>query len=666
MVSANADVGSTLPVATLLVAALCIGLSGAPGFLRRRTPGAGQGVATALNLIGSAIGCVGLVLYARGGDTQLLLLAPLPIGRAAFALDGISALFLIPMLSISALGALYGASYWRAEEQPDGGRRLRLCWGIMTAAMMAVVLARDAIVFLFAWELMALAGFFLIATEEERAEVREAAWIYLVATHAGTLCLLGFFALLGHAQESSALWPTSLSGSPGWLASALFALGMVGFGLKAGLMPLHVWLPGAHANAPSHVSALLSGVLLKAGVYGVVRVCGLLPEPPIWWGAVLLGVGALSGLLGIALAVAQQDLKRLLAYSSIENVGIIVVGVGLASIGRSLGRADLVALGLGGALFHVLNHSLMKPLLFFVAGSVLHATGTRQLSALGGLARSMPRTFALFLLGAVAICGAPPLNGFSSELLLYLGLLRAATDGSAESWAWAGFAVPALAMIGALAVAGFVKVAGIAFSGTPRSPASSSAHDPGGAMLFPMLVLAAGCVGLGLLPAAALPLLDRAVAAWDPALPLPPLAGLLPFGWISLAGLFLLASAALAAALFARGRAPRSAALTWDCGYAAPTPRMQYVDASFSETLVGLFDWAVRSERTPPELTGPFPPPARFRVEVPDAVLDRAVLPLVAALDRPLSRMRVFQRGPVQMYLLYVLLAVVSLLLVAR
>ena len=347
MVSLDAASGATLPVAIELVAALCIGLSGAPGFLRRRAPGAGQGIATALNLIGSAIGCAGLVLYARAGDTQPLLLAALPIGRAAFALDGLSALFLIPMLSVSALGSLYGGRYWRAEEQRDGGRRLRLCWGIMTAAMMTVVLARDAIVFLFAWELMALAGFFLIATEEEREEVRQAAWIYLVATHAGTLCLLGFFALLGHAQGSSALWPTSLTGSPGWLASALFALGIVGFGMKAGLMPLHVWLPGAHANAPSHVSALLSGVLLKAGIYGVVRVCGLLPEPPIWWGAALLGIGALSGVLGIALAVAQQDLKRLLAYSSIENVGIIVIGVGLASIGRSLGRADLVALGLG-------------------------------------------------------------------------------------------------------------------------------------------------------------------------------------------------------------------------------------------------------------------------------------------------------------------------------
>jgi hydrogenase-4 component B len=652
------------PVAIELLAAACIGLSGVPGYagLPKR---AAQWTATALNLVGSALGCAGLVLHGRGSGTQPVVLGPLPIGRAAFDLDGLSALFLVPMLLISALGSLYGEGYWRAEARADGGRPLRLWWGIMTAAMMAVVLARDAIAFLFAWELMALAAFFLIATEEERDEVRRAAWIYLVATHAGTLCLIAFFALLGRAEGSSALWASSLSDASGWLATALFALGLVGFGLKAGLVPLHVWLPGAHANAPSHVSALLSGVLLKAGIYGLVRVCGLLPGPPVWWGATLLAIGALSGVLGIAWAVAQQDLKRMLAYSSIENVGIVAIGVGLATIGRSLGRADLVVLGLGGALFHALNHSLMKPLLFFAAGSVLHAAGTAQLSLLGGLGRAMPRTFALFCLGAVAICGAPPLNGFASELVLYVGLLRVAAADSAEGWVWASLAAPALATIGALAVAGFVKVAGIAFAGTPRSQAGLAAHDPGRAMQAPMIALGAACVLLGLLPGAAVPLLQRAVAAWDPALPVPALHALLPLGWVSAAGLLLLAAVALLGALFARGRSPGDAAPTWDCGYAAPTSRMQYVDASFSETLVGLFDWAIRSRRVPPELTGPFPAAAQFRSEVPNAVLDRAVLPLLAAVDRRLSHLRALQRGPVHMYLLYVLLAVVTLLLVA-
>jgi hydrogenase-4 component B len=658
----------TSPLALELAAAAVLGLSGVPGCLRPHSRAAGPGAASALNALGSALGLAGVALHLRTGDAQTAVLGTLPIGRVAFGLDALAALFLVPIFLVSALGSLYGASYWTGAERAASGRRLRLAWGVMTASMAGVVLAADAVLFLVAWELMAVAAFFLIGTEEERPEVRRAAWVYLVATHAGTLCLIGFFALLGSAQGSFALWPRLDAAGASGVGTALFALGLLGFGLKAGLVPLHVWLPGAHASAPSHVSALLSGVLLKAGVYGLVRVCALLPEPPAWWGGVLLAAGAATGVLGIALAAAQQDLKRLLAYSSIENVGVVAIGVGLAALGRSSGRPDLVALGLGGALLHVLNHSLMKPLLFFAAGGVLHATGTRQLSSLGGLARAMPRTFAIFVLGAAAICGLPPLNGFASELLLYLGLLRAAAPDGPQGLAWAGLAAPALALTGALALASFVKVAGIAFAGAPRSPAAAAAHDPGPGMLGPMAALALGCLLLGLLPGAAVPLLQRAVAVWDPAAgaAAPRLAALAPFGRVSAAGIALAAALGLGAAALRRRPSRRPPALTWDCGYARPTPRMQYVGASFSETLVGLFDWAVRSRRTPPALGGPFPGAARFESDVPDAVLDGVVLPLAGAGDRALARVRVLQRGPVQMYLLYVLLAVVVLLVVAR
>jgi len=655
------------PLSLELVAALCIGLSGAPERVSRRLYAAGPGIATALNVLGSVIGFVGLVLHARAGGTESLLLGRLPVGQLAFGLDGLSALFLIPILLVSALGSVYGTSYWSDREHPGSGRRLRLGWGIMTAAMMGVVLARDAIAFLVAWELMALAAFFLICTEEENPEVRQASWIYLVATHTGTLCLIGFFALLGHSTGSSALWPNLLPGdADGGPATAVFVLGIVGFGIKAGLMPLHVWLPGAHANAPSHVSALLSGVLLKAGIYGVMRVCGLVPEPPLWWGGVLLGIGAVSGVLGIALAVAQQDLKRLLAYSSIENIGIITIGVGLASVGRSLGRADLVALGLGGALFHVLNHSLFKPLLFFCAGSVLHATGTRRIAALGGLARTMPRTFALFALGAVAICGLPPLNGFAGELFLYVGLLRTASVDAARGSAWASVAAPALAMIGALAVAGFVKVVGIAFSGAPRSPAAAHAHDPGPRMLAPMVALSLACLALGLAPGVAVPLLRNAISAWDPVLGDAGLAlsELVPLGYVSVAALLLIAGVAFGAVYVQRRSRARATGVTWDCGYAQPTARMQYVDSSFSETLVDLFHWAVQSHQQRPDLRGPFPLVSRFRSDIPDVVLDRIVQPLLGVADRGLARVRVLQRGPIQVYLLYVFLIVVALLMV--
>ncbi|HVN37644.1 MAG TPA: proton-conducting transporter membrane subunit [Myxococcota bacterium] len=657
-----------LPLGLVLVATATIAASGLPGYARSPVDAASQRLATALGLLGSTLGALGLVLFVRAGEAQTAVFGELPIGRLAVSLDGLSALFLVPMLVVSALGSLYGSEYWHAAQAPGGGRRLRLCWGIMTAAMMGVVLARDAILFLVAWEAMALAAFFLIATEEERPEVRRAAWVYLVATHAGSLCLVAFFALLARATGSFDLWPSLPGDARGGLVTAVFALGIGGFGLKAGLVPLHVWLPGAHANAPSHVSALLSGVLLKTGVYGIVRVCGLLPEPPAWWGGALLGIGVLSAVLGMALAVAQQDLKRLLAYSSIENVGIIAIGVGLAAIGRSLGRADLVALGLGGALLHVLNHSVFKPLLFFVAGSVLHATGTRRLASLGGLARSMPRTFAAFALGAVAICGLPPLNGFASELLLYLGLLRAAAAVSPHALAWAGAAAPALALTGALTLAAFVKVAGIAFCGTARTPQAVHAHDPGHAMLAPMAAFALACVGVGLAPGLALSLLQPAIDAWQPALAGagPSLSNLAPFARVSQIGVGVVVLVVLGSALSLwRARAGASV-VTWDCGYARPTPRMQYVDSSFSEMLVGLFDWALRTRRSLPQASGLFPSESRFESEVPDAVLDRVVMPLLASADRKLLPVRALQRGPVQAYLLYVFLIVVVLLTVVR
>jgi len=650
-----------------LASALCIAFSGAPGLLRR-SGATGQTIATALNAAGSALGLAGLYLHARSGEPETALIGLLPVGRVSFALDALSALFLIPILVISTLGSIYGSSYWRQREHPATGRGLRFWWGIMTASMMVVVLADDAVLFLAAWEAMALAAFFLISTEDEQPEVRRAAWVYLVATHAGTLCLIAFFSLLGHAQGSYSLWPSLPDAVPGWLATSLFALGITGFGFKAGLIPLHVWLPGAHANAPSHVSALLSGVLLKIGIYGVVRVCGLLAAPPAWWGGVLIGLGLVSGVLGIALAMAQHDVKRLLAYSSIENIGIVVIGVGLASLGRSLGLAELVTLGLGAALLHVLSHSLMKPLLFLSAGSLLHATGTRQISALGGLARTMPKTFALFAVGALAICGLPPLNGFVSELLLSVGLLRAAALDGASDWAWVALAAPALALIGALAAAAFIKVMGIAFSGTARTQAAARAHDPGVGMLAPMFALASGCVLIGLVPHTAVTLLRGALASWDPrhTAATPSLEALVSLNWISTGGALLIAGAALIAATFRRQLSQRATVVTWDCGYATPTPRMQYVDSSFSETLVGLFHWAVQSRQTPVNLPDPVPAATGFQTEVPDAVLDHIILPFLRRADRSLSRLRVFQRGPVQMYLLYVFFAVVALLLVTR
>ena len=277
--------------------------------------------------------------------------------------------------------------------------------------------------FLLGWEMMALSAFFLVSTEDHLASCREAGWIYLVATHIGTLGLFAMLALWRWATGSFDLVPAAEGVLSVGVQHSLFLLALLVFGLKAGMMPLHFWLPTAHANAPSHVSAILSGVVLKIGIYGLLRMLSLLPNPPAAWGGLILLLAACSALLGVVFALGQHDLKRLLAYHSVENIGIILMGLGLAMLGRSLDRPTWMVLGMAGCLLHVWNHSFFKSLLFFCAGSVLHSAHTREIDRLGGLAKRMPSTAFLFQIGAVAICGLPPLNGFVSELLIYLGLL---------------------------------------------------------------------------------------------------------------------------------------------------------------------------------------------------------------------------------------------------
>ncbi len=653
----------------LLISVGVIAVSGVPGLLLSRQSDLGQRIAAVLNVIGSASGGAALVLQHAHPELSraISIQWALPVGRFAVAADDLGLIFLVPILLISALGSIYGLTYWLQREHVGNGRKLRLCWGLLTAGMAMVVLARDGVLFLMAWEVMALAAFFLVATEDNKPEVREAAWVYLVATHVGTLSLFAFFALLRYGTGSFQLWSALPASVAPRTAMALFIVGAVGFGLKAGLMPLHVWLPGAHANAPSHVSAILSGVMLKAGLYGLVRVTALLPNPPAWWGVTLLVAGVLSAVLGICFATGQRDLKRLLAYSSIENVGIITLGLGLATLGRSLNRADWVVLGLGGALLHVLNHGLFKPLLFMGAGGILHAAHTRQMDLLGGLGKRMPRTSVLFVIGAVAISGLPPLNGFIGELFIYLGLFRTVT--STGGWGWVGLAAPALALVGAIAVASFVKLLGAVFAGTARSAHAAHAHDPDTLMLLPMWTLAGGCLFIGVVPLFVIGVLDRAVAGWAP----PTLGSLgtirnyVSVAWLTATAIALLAAVTLGALMLTwwRVNKPVRAAGTWDCGYARPTARMQYSGSSLSQMMVELLEWVLWPRRKSPKIDQVFAAPTDFESDVPDVVLDRGLLPSFGFAGRTLTWARAIQRGPVQVYLLYVLGILILLLLFA-
>jgi hydrogenase-4 component B len=644
------------------------GSSGIPGLLVGRTSMIGQWATTLLAVFGAGLGLGGVGWFWATGDSQPIV-RPWLIPGAEFsvALDGLSAIFLLPIFLISLLGNVYGLAYWKQTEHPQNGRKLRVFYGTLTAGMALLVIAHNGILFLFGWEIMALSAFFLVSTEDHEKEVREAGWLYLVATHAATLCLFALFALLRTANGSFALVPLNPDRLTPGLATAIFILALIGFGLKAGIMPLHIWLPSAHAAAPSHVSAIMSGVLIKMGIYGLVRVTSLLPNPPLEWGGVVLGLGVVSGVLGVAFAIGQHDLKRLLAYHSIENIGIIVMGLGLALMGRSLGREDWVILGLGGSLLHVWNHAIFKSLLFLSAGSVIHTTHTREIDLLGGLAKGMRWTALCFLVGAVAICGLPPLNGFVSEFLVYLGLFGTLGDGRGPSFAAPAFAAPALALIGALALACFVKVYGAVFLGTARSDHARHAHESPPAMLGPMGVLVACCFLIGLAPLLIAPIIGQGVSAWAPGLKDagPRLVALAPLGWITAMGLGLIAALlAGGTGLWLRLRHSIVAkAATWGCGYVAPTPRMQYTSSSFAQMLVGLFGWALRPRTHKPRNLPLFPQKTAFHSETPDTVLDEAVLPAFRFGAWLFSWFRVFQQGSIQTYLLYIFVALIALLL---
>jgi hydrogenase-4 component B len=661
-------IGGTVSERLVLLGTVVTAISGVPGLFAPRRSMAGQWITTLIAVLGATLGLLGIATYWATGISQPISV-PWSIPGANFqvAMDGLSAIFLMPIFVISLLGGVYGVGYWNQLEHPDNGRKLRLFYGTMTAGMGLLVIARDGILFLYGWEIMAFSAFFLITTEDNDAEVRQTGWIYMISTHTATLCLFGLFALLRAANGSFALSPVPEGSlSPGG-ATAVFALAIAAFGLKAGVMPLHVWLPSAHAITPSHVSAIMSGVIIKMGIYGLARVTSLIPNPPLAWGYVVLGLGVVSGVVGVAYAIGQHDLKRLLAYHSIENIGIILIGLGLALVGRSLGRSDLVVLGLGGALLHVWNHALFKALLFLSAGSVVHAVHTREIDRMGGLAKSMPWTSLCFLIGAVAICGLPPLNGFVSELLIYVGLFSTFGTGVRSAPSWAAFAAPALALIGGLAAACFVKVHGVVFLGSARSESGDHARESGPVMIGPMIVLAACCFLIGLAPLVVSPAIARGVFDWAPGLGLSTtcLSELAPLGWITLMGFALIAALSLGAAALriqlGAGRVQRGP--TWGCGYVAPTPRMQYTSSSFAQMLVWMFGWVLRPRSHKPADLPLFARTAAFHGETPDVVLDQVVLPTFRFVARLCSWCRVFQQGNIQIYLLYIFLALIVLLL---
>lgn len=582
-------------------------------------------------------------------------------GPARMEVDALSAAFLVPLHLVAGLGIIFGLEYWPANLAKGYGRSLRFFFGLLVAALTLVFVMRNGLLFLLAWELMAMAAFFLVATEHHHPEVRRASWVYLVCTHTGTLIITAAIILLAH-RLGGFPWIPVASGARENLDVWILVLAVLGFGFKAGLLPLHFWLPAAHASSPSHVSAILSAVMLKTGVYGILRVSSLLPAVPSWLGGALLALGGLSAVYGVWNALAQRDYKRLLAYSSIENLGIIAMGIGLGWTGRAIQDPWLVALGFGGAIFHMWNHTLFKSLLFFGSGSLLHATGTRDMEGLGGLAARMPRTALLMFPAVLAVTALPPFNGFLSEWFLYRGLFASLKGG--YPWS-AGLALLALVITGGLAAVAFARFYGVIFLGLPRSHAADHAHDPSALMLAPMAILAVLTLGMGLLILPLLPVLDRILGVVAPgrggslALPLASILGHDLRLLLVLEGV-LLALCGLALAWLKHRKRRADAPPTWDCGYAAPTARMQYTGSSFADGWALVLPGVTQRVRS---IRGLFPGPHAFRLVALDAVGDGLVAPWFGRIAVRLLRFRRLQPGFLALYILYLLVALLGVFL---
>lgn len=649
----------------LLAAWACIGVLGlarpsSVAFVRRILFPLGAAIGLAIAIV-AIVGLGGPVEQ----RTLPLGLPDLPVHLRADALTNV---FLLLLGGASAGISLFGAGYFRAGEGTAPGL-LCLQFHVFLASMGFVLLADDAYVFMVAWETMALSSYFLVTTQHRIPEIRSAGFIYLLIAHIGAISiLLSFGVLQGGSWQFTFDAMRGAELSPTWATTA-FCLALFGFGAKAGLVPLHVWLPEAHPAAPSPVSALMSGVMLKTALYGVLRVTfDLLADATWWWGLIPLALGLFTALYGVIFAAAQTDMKRLLAYSSIENIGVMFSGVGLAIVFRGVGMNGLAALALIAVLYHAVNHAFIKSLLFLGTGSVLHATGQRNLGRLGGLIHRMPWVAWLTLIGALSLAGLPPLNGFVSEWLLLQSFLSANEVPQPFVSMLLPLGTAVIALAAALAAYVMVKFFGVVFLGQPREARLADAHDAGWLERVGLAWLALGCLALGFLPTHVFELLahvpeelgfaaEISPESWWNFAPVPgrlasysPLVFLLAILGTVFATLWLVSS------LYHR-RVRRGA--PWDCGFARLDPRMQDTAEGFGQPIRHIFNSFFDMER---ELPTPFDRAPRYRVTVGDRLWRVLYLPLGRVVQRVAEALAWLQQGRISTYLLYSFATLILLL----
>jgi len=664
-----------------LVSLLCVRLEKAANIL-------GFGVAIFGGLCGLGAGA-GTLLAGTGETSPFKLWSLSPYVRLTVHLDPLGAYFVLIVSLLAVALSLYSLGYVRGFYGRKNVGLLAAFYNALLLATTLVFTASNAFFFLIAWEIMALTAYCLVSYEHEKTETRNAGVLFFIMSHIGTGCLILGFLLLFQAAGGSSPEDYSFerfrslgeSLSPG-RRDAAFLLFLFGFGVKAGIIPLHIWLPEAHPVAPSNVSALFSGVLIKTGIYGLTRVLfDFLGTPPNWWGVTVLTIGTLSAVLGVLYALMEHDLKRLLAYHSIENIGIILMGLGASLMFLHSHHPVLAALALIAGLYHTINHAIFKALLFLGAGAVLHSTHTRNMEEMGGLIKRMPATAFFFLIGAVAISALPPLNGFVSEWLTYQALLQGFDPSGSLVRLMFPLSGAMLALTGALAAACFVKAFGITFLAQPRSVYAAEAHEAAPTMLSGMGLLTVACVFLGLFPTLFLnlfgPLTQQLLGQ-----PLPDnlnLAG----GWVlgntqetggtvSTLGLTLMGVCLLPIPLvlwlcFGRGTRTRLGP-TWDCGLRGLTPQMEYTATGFSKPIRMIFKALFRPRREVQreyDYSPYFAKTLRFESHIEEAFVTRIYRPLNRGILRLSRRMRALQAGSIQAYLIYIFVTLLLLLLFA-
>ncbi len=627
----------------------------------------------------------GVLVVQSGSNTSAIIPMGLPDLPFHLRLDPLAGFFLCVIGLLAFFVSIYSIGYVKGFAAGRPITRFIIFYSLFICGMLLVVLADDAFFFLVAWELMAASSYFLVMYEDEKAENRRASYLYLVIAHVGAIAILlsfGVMAGLANGFESfqgytfTAMRATTYPA--GW-ATAAFFLSFFGFAAKAGVIPLHVWLPDAHPVAPSNVSALMSGVMLKASIYGIIRITfDFLKVLPWWWGGIVLVLGLISAVMGVLYALMQHDLKRLLAYHSVENIGIILIGIGLAMLFTSFHLPVLAALALIAALYHTLNHAMFKGLLFMGAGAVLHATHERNMEEMGGLIHRMPWTAAFFLIGCISIAALPPFNGFVSEWLTFQAFLLSPALHRPILSLLIPLGAALLALTGALAAACFVKAFGVTFLGHWRGHNSvRQVTEVGWTMRLGMGLAALACFALGILP--------TIVINWLDVLPERLVGGRIAssagrFGWMwltpyaheraSYSGfnvfIGILAVVFLAYLILHIGKTAVRRVPAWDCGFARTTSRMQYNATSFSMPIRRIFGFLFHvredAETVPPVRHPAYPERLRYRLKVRDRFWNWIYEPLGAAAFFVARRVGNLQQGQIQVYLIYSFVTIIVLL----